>query len=358
MRNYKLLSLKDSQEWNNLLERLPLNMQDVYYKSNYYELFEKLDNSEAKCFVFEASDNLAIYPFLVRSVNDLGFDLDQKYFDIEGAYAYNGVVSNSFDNNFIDQFYETFYKFCLDENIIAEFTRFNPLLDNHIFSESHLDVLLDRDTVSLNLTNSYDYIWTNEYSSKNRNVIRKARKKGHTSQIIHNPDDKQLERFIDIYRYSMKKAEADDFYFFDKSFFYNSFDILANNSLLINILNEESEVICSSIFLYSNNYFHYHLSGRNEFADNTVNNFLLDEAVQYAINQKKNYFHLGGGRTNDPKDSLLKFKSSFSKSKRLSFYIGKKVHNEKVYKDVVSIWEKKNPQKNKMLNNVLLKYHY
>ena len=68
------------------------------------ELYENNGDGKAQCFVFEENDEIALYPFLINSVNELGYDLDNEYFDIQGAYGYNGAVSSSYDEDIIKKF--------------------------------------------------------------------------------------------------------------------------------------------------------------------------------------------------------------------------------------------------------------
>ncbi|MCK9218044.1 MAG: GNAT family N-acetyltransferase, partial [Firmicutes bacterium] len=77
-------------------------------------------------------------------------------------------------------------------------------------------------------------------------------------------------------------------------------------------------------------------------ADNSVNNFLLDEAVKLAQKLGAELFHFGGGRTGSTDDSLLKFKKNFSKT-TFDFHIGKKIYNQKVYDNVVEQWKANHP---------------
>ena len=104
--NFKILTLKEKVEWLNYYNRLPISMQDVYYAPEYYEIYENHFDGEAKCFIYDDGKNLALYPFLINKINDLGYDLDDDYFDIRGAYGYNGVVYSSDDQNFRKKFYE------------------------------------------------------------------------------------------------------------------------------------------------------------------------------------------------------------------------------------------------------------
>jgi len=259
--------------------------------------------------------------------------------------------------DFIESFYKEFNQYCIENNIIAEFTRFHPILMNHEFSKNHIQIFYDRETVVLDLTEDYEKIWLNEYSSKNRNMIRKARKEGYTSEVIEYPSKSQINTFIDIYIHSMKMAEANEYYFFSNDFFYKTFSLLKDHAKLINVLDNNQRVVCSSIFFHYGDYFHYHLSGRSKGANNAVNNLLLDDAIKLAQKKGAKKFHFGGGRTSNPNDSLLKFKGSFSKA-RLPFYIGKKIHNQHIYDEVVRQWENNEPDKKLKYMNYFLKYRY
>ncbi|MDY0173634.1 MAG: GNAT family N-acetyltransferase [Bacteroidales bacterium] len=357
MEDFKILDLNDKDKWDEFLNRLPSGKKDVYFTPEYYDLYEKNGDGKTICIVYEQDTNIVIYPFLVNSINALGYELENEYYDIQGAYGYNGVLTNSMNPGFIDGFYKLFDEYCKQNNIIAEFTRFHPLLGNYEFSKKHMQIILDRETVSLDLRKNYEDIWSNEYTSKNRNMIRKAQKDGHTFEIIKNPSLNQINTFISLYFNSMGMVKAEDYYLFNQEFFHNTFSLLKDNSVLVNILQQNKDIVCSSVFLFNGEFFHYHLSGRSGGASNAVNNYLLDEAVKYAKIIGARRFHFGGGRSSDPGDSLLKFKSNLSKT-RMPFYIGKRIHNKSIYKDIIIQWENKYPEKKEKYKNYLLKYRY
>jgi len=345
------------KKWTTFLAQFPNNQKDIYFSPEYYQPFEKNGDGKMRCFIYEDHSSYAIYPFLINSVNELGYHLAHDYYDIQGVYGYNGVLSNSYDLSFIEKFYHAFNAFCIQHQIIAEFTRFHPLLENNRFSEKHLSVNLDRITVALNLSKSYEEIWANEYSSKNRNMIRKAQNLGYFTEVYKNPSLVEINQFVAVYLHTMNSVHAENYYFFNYEFFYGLFSCLINHIILINVYSKSGQLVCSSIFFSYGEYFHYHLSGRTENADNSVNNFLIDEAVKYGQSLGMKSFHLGGGHSRDPNDSLLRFKANFSKT-RLPFYIGKKIYNKKIYDNVVNQWEERFPEKKDVYSNVLLKYRY
>jgi hypothetical protein len=357
MDNFVIFDLSESQKWNEYLQRLPLEQQDIYYTPEYYSLSEEIGDGRAQCFVYEKDNEIALYPFLINSVNELGFDLDKQYFDIQGAYGYNGVVTSNCSFQFKTSFNKAFKRFCKVSDIIAEFTRFHPLLQNVDFHKGLITVLKDRNTVALDLTQTYDSIWTNSYTSKNRNMIRKAQKSLFTVNIYEKPNLEQKLTFIKIYHETMKSVNAGKYYFFNEKYFMNMFSKLNSNAVIINAVNIKNEIECTAIIFIYGIFAHYHLSGRKARSDNSVNNFVLDEAVKYAINKGIKKFHFGGGITTSDNDNVFKFKSNFSKVS-CNFFIGKYVYDQKVYYKVVEQWGNKYPEKIEQFKNRLLKYRY
>ena len=93
----------------------------------------------------------------------MGYDLDNEYFDIQGAYGYNGIVSTTIDKDFINLFSKSFNIFCSNNNIIAEFQRINPIIDNISKYRKDMDVIYNNENILVNLSNE-DILNTYEYS--------------------------------------------------------------------------------------------------------------------------------------------------------------------------------------------------
>ena len=174
--SWEILSLKDTRKWENYFNQLPVKQQDIYFHPKYYKVYKEYRDGDPMCFIYLSDGELALYPFLRNPINSDDFSLNDEYFDIQGAYGYNGVVSSSYESTFVNGFHQAFSEFCNKENIIAEFTRFHPLLENHLFSNKHLTVIKDRKTVWLELKADKETRWKDSYSGNNRNMIRKALK--------------------------------------------------------------------------------------------------------------------------------------------------------------------------------------
>ena len=339
--SYKVLRLEDSCLWNNYLQRMPLDQQDVYFTPDYYAMYEWNGDGKAECFVYEDNGELLLYPYLLNSVNSLGYKLDKEYYDIQGAYGYNGVVTSSKEQGFLRSFYECFEDYCRSFNIIAEFTRFHPLLSNYELNFEHFALHSDRNVVYLDLDVPYDVIWKEQYSPTNRNKIRRSIKNGNYCVTKQNPTLLEIDEFISIYELSMNRVNADKYYLFSDDYYEKLFG-MKGFVYLLSIKNKEGETTCSAVFFHYADYFHYHLSGRSDSADSTVNNLLLDNAVRLAQSLGVKKMHFGGGTSSSETDSLLMFKSNFSKQ-RAEFYIGKKIYDSKTYEIVREQWQMNNP---------------
>lgn len=335
---YKLFSLKDSDEWKEVLEQLPANQRDVYFTPEYYSLYQNYGDGEAFCFVFEKDGEVVLYPFLKNPIAPLGYELDKEYYDIQGAYGYNGIISSTENQEFIAAFWEAFDAWCQENDIVAEFTRFHPLLNNQRLASPQMKTFYSRHTVSLDLSLTEDEIWKDQISSKNRNMIRKAEKVGVT--IVESDD---YDTFKRLYDGTMTNLHAEDFYFFPRAYYDEYKKVFKGKSLLC-LAMYEGKVIAGSMFMFSEDYAHYHLSARDrEYSRYAANNLILWYAIRKAKERGCKWFHFGGGTTSNEDDSLLKFKKEFSKTET-EFWIGKRVHKQAVYDEIVRLWQYKYPE--------------
>ncbi len=217
-----------------------------------------------------------------------------------------------------------------------------------------MEVLFDRNTVFLDLEQGYDSIWKNEYSSNNRNMIRKSIKSEVNCSIEEVADC--IDDFKNIYIETMEKLRADEEYYFSEKYFSFFVKEMSKYSKII-ICKLGNKVLSASMIMLFGKYAHYHLSGRARHCkENFVNNQMLDAAIQYFMTDNKiNKLHFGGGRSRQEGDGLLRFKKNFSK-KLAEFYIGKKVHNQDVYDKIVMQWKEKCPKAAKKYGHMLQGY--
>ncbi len=327
-----------SERWDEYLDEFGIDKLDIYYTKEYCRLYE---TKQSKAFLFVCSEgkNIGIYPFLKTSIQ--GYSGFEEYYDIETPYGYGGPLVNNYDKEFNVVFEESFLEFCYKNNIIAEFVRFHPILENKNIFKNNIDIIFDRNTIVIDLSRGIERVWEEDITSKNRNMIRKGEKNNLQIQITED-----YQEFLEIYNNTMRKVNASSFYFFNEDY-YKSIIKIKGISIFTVMLNEE--IIATAIFMKYNKHFHYHLAGsKKEYLKLAPNNFLLWEAIKYAYKNECVDFHLGGGTNNSLENSLYKFKKSFSDTSK-NFYIGKRVHNQEVYNKLINEWECKNNKKASLL---------
>lgn len=349
---YKLLSLADWELWNSYIKKLPIDQQDIYYTPEYYSLYENYGDGKAQCFVFEKDGEIAIYPFLINSINQLGYELDKEYFDIEGAYGYNGVVSSSYKPAFIYEFYSAFDKFVIENNIVAEFTRFHPIFNNVKFSEIPLKTFFDRSTVFIDTTKSIDVLWSDLQRTTKKQINRCYNR--HNVKIkVFKGGEFELDTLVNIYWESMKRVKSNKYLFFNTVYFRQ---LLSLPHAIQYVAYLDDKPISTIIALKGETILHGHLGGtRNEFISNSPFSLLYWEMIKTAKEYNLKYVHVGGGTNADENDRLLLYKQHFSNLKS-EFHIGKKVHNEEIYKSIIQQWKEKHPTSYSLHSNKILGY--
>ncbi len=337
------------EDWSRELEHFPSDKKDIYFAPQYARLYE-WDNEKAVCFKFEQDQNLFLFPILRRE-----FIFDQTtYFDFETPYGYGGPISNTDDSQFLSLALKLFFDYCQSHNYVCGFTRFHPILQNSVKFDELGKVLLDRQTVAIDLRPSEDEIWMQSLATKNRSTIKKACTSGLRFEADYNFD--YLQNFISLYNNTMAKLGADDFFVFDDAYYKNWVQNITNSFL--GVVKFDDRVISAALFFYSEKFGHYHLAGSDpEYLKYNPNNFLIWEASKELKKKGVQYLHIGGGSDGNPENSLLSFKGRFSPL-RFEFKIGKLIFNQDIYDKICLKWENKNPEKAIQLKNLLLKYKY
>lgn len=351
---YILDSRLDIDTWKSVLLQMPEELQDIYFQPEYINLHRFNEKIQGKAFVFQHQNKIWHYPFLLSPISFSYFDVEKEnVFDIESAYGYGGPITNSEDKVFIQEANDSFLDWANEKGIIAEFIRFHPLLNNHRWIDQRLEVIEDRQTVALDLNKLIDGIKT--FSPKARNKIRRSVKQG--VNVFECVVDSNIDDFVEIYRKTMDRLDAESYYYFDDFYFENIAELIKEQGMMIKA-EHEGYCVAAALFLKGKKSLHYHLSGTNP--DRMITgaiNQILFEAAEIAKTRDLESFHYGGGRTNSPDDSLLSFKKSMGTDQYM-YYIGKRVLNERCYLKIKKSWKKKYPSLVPTYGNRLFCYKY
>jgi len=315
---------------------------DIYFTPEYGRLYEKHEGGILDSFSFQNDNGEVYFQFIKRPLTDYtGFS---DYWDIITPYGYSGPIILSDDREdterLIRGFGNAFREYCRENKIVSSFVRFHTVLNNALQFRSVFDeIQAIRKTVAIDLTKD---VFFEEFGTKTRNEYRRAVK----NNIVIEYDD-QLEKiddFIRLYESVMDKRNASQYYYFPKEY-YNDLKKLKDSVELANAVCN-GKIVASALFLKYNGFIHYHLSATTE-EGNRLNamEFILMSRAMRAKEEGFQWMHLGGGVSNAPDDSLLRFKKKFSKTEPFDFNIGKSIYDNRAYGDLCRIAESTKNQK-------------
>jgi hypothetical protein len=331
---FSIIKFDEPGKWDQVVKGF--ENYDVYYLLDYVKAFEIHGDGEPTLFYYEDENIKAMNVVMKRDIS-----LDKRftdkipsntYFDTTTPYGYGGfLIEGNVIEDSLKNLENEYISICKKEAIISEFVRFHPVLNNGVDLNNIYDVTAMGNTITVDL-NSRDNIWNN-LASKNRNMIRKAKKSG--VEIFWGREPNLFDEFIGLYNGTMDKDNAHDYYYFNKDFYDSILNDLKYNSLMFYAVYEEKKIAMSMI-LFSNEQVHYHLSASDrEFQHLAPSNLLLYEVACWACENGYKTFHLGGG-LGSKEDSLYKFKKVFNKNSDTTFKIGKKIFSEEMYIEMIS----------------------
>lgn len=330
-----VITLDESNKWDSIVKSF--SNYDVYYLSGYTKAFKLHGDGEPTLIYYHDEEIRAINVVMKRDIEkDIKFRniiKSESFFDIITPYGYGGfIIEGSINEINFKRLNEAYSNYCISNDIISEFVRFHPVLENSKTNQGIYEVTDLGKTITIDLM-SKEHIWEN-LSSKNRNVIRKAIKSG--VEIYWGRSSKLISEFIPLYNATMNKDDATDYYYFDRDFYKSVLEDLKYNCLIFYAVYDQ-KIISMSMILFGNDNMHYHLSASDrEYQSLAATNLLLYEAACWGCENGYKSFHLGGG-LGSKEDSLYNFKKAFNKNSETYFSIGKKIFDNTKYQDLVDI---------------------
>lgn len=326
-------TLEQSEEWDLIVKSF--EKYDVYYLSGYVKAFQIHGDGKPLLFFYEDENARGINVVMKRDIADipqLRDEIEQNtFFDFSTPYGYGGWLIEGKDADALFRDYESW---CRGHHIISEFVRFHPMLENQKPSDLMYEVIPLGETVAMDLS-SPDAVWNN-LTSKNRNMIRKARK--NNVKIYNGRYPEIFEKFRGVYNATMDKDDAEKYYYFKPEFYNSILDDLPQNAQVFYAQVPDGTIAAGSIMIGANGYLNYHLSGFvQEYGKLAATNLLLYEAALWGCENGYKSFYLGGG-VGSSEDGLFKFKRGFYRSGPLRrFYVGRKVFDREMYERLVSL---------------------
>ena len=323
MSNFIIIDKK--QEWDQLINSFD---HSDFYHTYEYHLISKNDTDSPYLIKYSEGDKIIALPLLLREIEG------SQYKDVTSVYGYSGPLTKNIGADFNnDNFKLQLQKFFYGNNIISVFSRLNPFIPfQDIVLKNIGTISFKGRIVNIDLTKDLES-QKKDYNKRLKTYINHSRKNCSIKRATTN--DEILE-FIDIYYENMRRVNAAKDYFFPKDYFFDLINCKDfETEILLSIDNISQEIIAGAMFMKKNNIVQYHLSGvRSDHLHFNCMKLLIDEMRIISTKENYQYFNLGGG-VGSKDDSLLHFKSSFSKDFK-EFKLWKYIVNEFVYKELTN----------------------
>ncbi|MDD2228302.1 MAG: GNAT family N-acetyltransferase [Candidatus Cloacimonetes bacterium] len=331
-------------QWARLFRLLPQDSRSPFFSPEYYLAYNAVEEAEIECFwAYLDADNFLFYPYLKKSINALGYELKDEFYDISGAYGYNGPIGNAEDTEFIKQFNIELQKHLIESKVVTEFVRYCPIAGNHRYHTytQQFNVL---DNVYISLANGLDWVWNESFEYRVRKSVRKGESYGLKTTISRGLEitGDDLHCFYNIYTSTMNRNDADGFYYFDYAFFQSMILNMGEMILLVLTYLGDKAISAELVLLEGKLAFGFLGGTLSDFYNYKANTFQRWELLKYLYSLGVEKYSMGGGASRN--DSIYDFKMSFAKGCVNPFFIGTKVHLPDVYEEIKAQWAVKYPQ--------------
>ncbi len=265
-------------------------------------------------------------PLILRSLAEGELDAITPTFS--GVYA-----STSLSPEQVDEAWSTTVERLRRLGLISVVVRGSPFVSQASNVPGLRPISRGRPTVMLDLTDE-TAAW--EGLKKGcRSTIRQALRNGLTAEVRPAALADLLPGgdFRRLYGSTMERRGADALYTFDDAYYVALLNGLGPDLLVAEVHDREGAAVASSLLMRHDSRLHYHLAGSLIGGSGTgSNNLMLWSAIQFAVEQGLNQFHLGAGAAG--RDSIFRFKSSFG-GRELHYDVSGLIVDDEAYQQKV-----------------------
>jgi hypothetical protein len=329
---YRAADPDERARWLAAWSELPPGRRDAYFLPGYAHAAHR--RGEALCAVARSGERLWLCAFLRAEIPG-----GEGLCDVETPYGYGGPVVNDpgEDPTFLAGCWSAWSAWCRSAGVVAEFTRFHPLLENHRWADPGTRVLPNRTTVPLELDRYPVAVFEDAYFRRHRNMIRKAERDG--CRFETKSAAGEMAWFAELYARTQDRLGASEETRFGREYFEELASGLGERAWLGLVHTASGELGAAVLVIQGETLAHCHLMGDRRVAGSGgVTNLVYHGIALEAARRGLRTLHMGGGRTADEDDSLFRFKVGLS-PERATFRIGTRCHDPEAYERLARAWE-------------------
>jgi serine/alanine adding enzyme len=330
----------DATAWSALIGRLPADRRDIHFLPEYGQVYAATYGVAPKLAVLERDNDLVVQPFIVRRLDELPFLKAQGapggFLDIANPYGFGGPLcacdGDAARETLLGAFEREFTAYCEAESYASEFCSLHPLLGlaQDLERSGGAAPVAEKEVVYMDLAADDVELWRGVRKG-HKSSIAKARREGVKVERVEC-SEANLEAFKGLYYATMERHQAADRWFFPQNFFANCLEILGEERASLHFAAVDGELAAAAMLMHDFEIAYYHFAGSDlRFNAICAGNLLVYESARWAKRAGYRYFHLGGGVSSSPDDSLFIFKSGFSE-RRATLYIYGRILDESVYR--------------------------
>jgi Acetyltransferase (GNAT) domain len=322
------------------IEALGQVQHDVYHLPNYVSFAARQEGGDPVAIFAEFGGQWLLIPLVIRPISPELVPNGRQLADATSPYGYPSPLTNTpvDDENYCDELglcLQASINALKERGIVSMFVRLHPLLP---FSPLALDdlgtVVHHGDTVYIDLEQSEEELWNRTRATHRQDVVA-ARRRGCVAYI--DEEWSRFDEFVNIYKQTMRRVQAEQYYFFPVEHFLDLKNAL-DQHVHLSVVEIDGEVACAGIVTEVDGIAQLYLSGtRREYLDLSPNKLRIDFLRTWAKSRGNRYLHLGGG-VGGSIDSLFDFKLGFS-HQRKAYYTWRVIVDDDVFPQVVSRWE-------------------
>lgn len=323
----EFISPQDSR-WQ---RHLMLTQHDFYHLPKYVSLTAKHEKGIPVAFYAEIEQAAFLVPLLIRKI-PASLGVPAHWYDATTPYGYPAPLLIPPDNRYyLEKFLESFLTVGVKYGIITAFFRLHPLLNLPLETLAKYGTLVQHgQTVYIDLSLSIEEIESQRRKDCKKD-IRKLMREGFQAKIN---DWSLYEEFVAIYRKTMQRLSASEFYMFTESYFADLRASLGGRLNLCTVVSPSGEVASAMLFTAMNGIVQTYLSGTcDKYVRQGPSKLEIDAITRWAKEKGNSVVHLGGG-LGARSDSLFYFKSGFS-NLRANFHTYRMILDKEKYAKII-----------------------
>jgi hypothetical protein len=327
----------DDRRWGDFLAS---TTHDFYHLPEYVALEADQEGGTATAFYAEHGGARLLIPLLLRTLPP-PLNAPAEWRDAVNPYGYPSplfVADASSPQSEEAQFEMLWQSFCnvaAAQSVVGVFLRLHPLL---LLPppplEKYGQLVQHGQTVYFDLADceeSLDYL-----SLNHRRDIKKLAASGF--QVVMD-DWSYYPRFIEIYRATMARLQADQMYYFEGDYFMRLRQALGERLHLATVIAPSGEIAGGALITTSCGIVQYHLAGTDDkYHRHSPAKLLMHRVRDWSHGRGEKLFHLGGG-LGGREDSLFRFKAGFSK-RRADFFTYRLILDSEKYQQLIALWQR------------------